>query len=245
MTAFWLLLAGHSLGDYAFQTAASIAEKRAKGVRSKRFWQHTMGHGLLTFGALMLAGVDGLGALLGAAFVFATHTAIDWAKVAWEARMGPGLKFRAYLIDQALHVAALLAVSSALQGGEWPQGWEHTAAAWGALVVLSTVGTGHAVDAYLARFKAPDMEEGLHGAGFQIGMLERLLVVAFVVLDVWAGVGFLLAAKSVFRFGDLQRAASRELTEYVLIGTLLSVGGAVLLGLAFRAFAPLFLASAH
>ena len=240
MTAFWLLLAGHSLGDYAFQTAASIAEKRAKGVRSKRFWQHTLGHGMLTAVALLWAGSDGVGALLGAAWVFATHTAVDWAKVAWEARLGPGLKFKAYLVDQALHVSALLALSAAFEGGKWPHGWEHTAAAWGALVALSTVGIGHAVDAYLARFKAPDMEEGLHGAGFQIGMLERLLVVAFVVLYVWAGVGFLLAAKSVFRFGDLQRAASRELTEYVLIGTLLSIGGAVLLGVAFRAFAPLF-----
>lgn len=37
-------------------------------------------------------------------------------------------------------------------------------------------------------------------------------------------VGFLLAAKSVFRFGDLRDDQDRKRTEYVLIGTLLSFG---------------------
>jgi hypothetical protein len=40
-------------------------------------------------------------------------------------------------------------------------------------------------------------------------------------------VGFLLAAKSVFRFGDLKDDHDRMRTEYVLIGTLLSFGIAI------------------
>ena len=47
----------------------------------------------------------------------------------------------------------------------------------------------------------------------------------------WQGVGFLLAAKSVFRFGDLNRSDDRKRTEYVLIGTLVSFGTAILAGL--------------
>jgi hypothetical protein len=42
---------------------------------------------------------------------------------------------------------------------------------------------------------------------------------------------FLLAAKSIFRFGDLKKVKDRKLTEYVLIGTLLSFGIAILVGL--------------
>ena len=38
-----------------------------------------------------------------------------------------------------------------------------------------------------------------------------------------SGVGFLLAAKSVFRFGDLKEKNDHKMTEYVMIGTLLSV----------------------
>jgi len=39
-----------------------------------------------------------------------------------------------------------------------------------------------------------------------------------------------LAAKSIFRFGDLKEAKDRKLTEYVLVGTLLSFGIALLVG---------------
>ena len=44
---------------------------------------------------------------------------------------------------------------------------------------------------------------------------------------------FLLAAKFVFRFGDLSRAKDRKLTEYILIGTLISFGLAILAALSY------------
>jgi hypothetical protein len=40
-------------------------------------------------------------------------------------------------------------------------------------------------------------------------------------------VGFLIAAKSVFRFGDLKESKDRKLTEYILVGTLVSFGLAI------------------
>ena len=66
--------------------------------------------------------------------------------------------------------------------------------------------------------------ESLVNAGHYIGLLERLLVYIFIVTGHWEGVGFMIAAKSVFRFSDLAQARQRKLTEYVLIGTLLSFG---------------------
>ena len=70
-------------------------------------------------------------------------------------------------------------------------------------------------------------EESLNNAGKYIGMLERIFVFTFVVTQNWEGIGFLLAAKSVFRFGDLKESKDRKLTEYILIGTLLSFGIAI------------------
>jgi hypothetical protein len=70
----------------------------------------------------------------------------------------------------------------------------------------------------------------LENAGELIGILERMLIVLFILLDKWEGVGVLLAAKSVFRFGDLKEARDMKLTEYVLIGTLLSFGTAIVTG---------------
>ena len=44
------------------------------------------------------------------------------------------------------------------------------------------------------------------------------------------GIEFLLAAKSVFRFGELAKAKEVKITEYVLIGTLSSFTIAILIG---------------
>jgi hypothetical protein len=73
-------------------------------------------------------------------------------------------------------------------------------------------------------------EESLSNAGKYIGILERIFVFTFVVTGNWEGIGFLLAAKSVFRFGDLKESKDRKLTEYILIGTLLSFGLAIAAG---------------
>lgn len=66
------------------------------------------------------------------------------------------------------------------------------------------------------------------------GILERMFVFGFVISGYQEGIGFLLATKSVFRFGDLNEAKDRNLTEYVLIGTLISFSLAILVGVAFN-----------
>jgi hypothetical protein len=81
--------------------------------------------------------------------------------------------------------------------------------------------------------KTDNESESLERAGNWIGILERLFVFAFILSGQWEAVGFLLAAKSVFRFGDLKESKDRILTEYVLIGTLLSFGIATIAGIIF------------
>ena len=71
----------------------------------------------------------------------------------------------------------------------------------------------------------------LQEAGRYIGILERLFILTFILINHWEAVGFLIAAKSVFRFSDLKEAKDRKLTEYILIGTLVSFGVAILTGL--------------
>jgi hypothetical protein len=58
--------------------------------------------------------------------------------------------------------------------------------------------------------------------------LERLFI--FFCLDKFFGKesAFLLAVKSIFRFGDLKESKDVKLTEYILIGTLLSFGSGIL-----------------
>jgi hypothetical protein len=46
----------------------------------------------------------------------------------------------------------------------------------------------------------------------------------------YEAVGFVLAAKSIFRFGELNKTNDRSMTEYVLIGSLVSVVITTLVG---------------
>src|SRR5690606_20742321 len=77
-------------------------------------------------------------------------------------------------------------------------------------------------------------KESLKNAGNVIGIIERLLVVLFININFFEGIGYLLAAKSIFRFGDLTNAKDRKLTEYILSGTLISFTIAILVGIALR-----------
>ena len=78
---------------------------------------------------------------------------------------------------------------------------------------------------------------GMGGVGMPPGTvwLETLSVKG-------VGIGFLIAAKSVFRFGELTSPDRRKQAEYIIIGTLFSVLvgsiGAYLTSIALNTFVP-------
>lgn len=65
-------------------------------------------------------------------------------------------------------------------------------------------------------------QEGLKGAGQLIGQLERTLIFLLVLSGNASGLGFLIAAKSLLRFGELKDSRHRKATEYIITGTLAS-----------------------
>lgn len=54
-------------------------------------------------------------------------------------------------------------------------------------------------------------------------LLGRGLVLLFIMIDYPVGIGFLIAAKSIFRFGELNNSLNRIQAEYIIIGTLISI----------------------
>jgi hypothetical protein len=68
--------------------------------------------------------------------------------------------------------------------------------------------------------------------GATIGVLERILIVVFVLTGSEAAVGFVVAAKTLARFRLLD---DRDFAEYYLLGTLASVAVAIATGLIGRA----------
>ena len=69
--------------------------------------------------------------------------------------------------------------------------------------------------------------------GRTIGVLERFILLTLVILGQWGALGFVIAAKSIARFKDLDQ---RDFSERYLIGTLTSVAVAIASGLAVRGF---------
>lgn len=72
--------------------------------------------------------------------------------------------------------------------------------------------------------------ESLYRGGRWIGYLERFLIVTAILMSVPEMIGWLLAAKSIFRFGELNRSKDIQKTEYVLIGTLCSFSISIAIG---------------
>ncbi len=82
------------------------------------------------------------------------------------------------------------------------------------------------IEKILKRYSLSDIlreHNGLKAGGELIGYLERILILTFSLQGEYAVIGFILTAKSIFRFGELNHSQNRSLTEYVLLGSLLSV----------------------
>lgn len=74
-----------------------------------------------------------------------------------------------------------------------------------------------------------DQNYGNFHSGALIGWIERALMLVFVIMSQYEAIGFLIAAKSILRFGEA--SSGTEKSEYVLAGTLLSLAFALLLGI--------------
>ncbi|MGV8814301.1 MAG: DUF3307 domain-containing protein [Gelidibacter sp.] len=224
------LILAHLLGDFFLQPLSWIKEKEKNKLKSPKLYLHVLIHIGLLF--LILWDVSKWPIIL---IVGLSHFIIDALKLIVQKKKTKRLFF---FLDQLLHILVILAVY-----------WIFI----GQIVVLDnvlnernlllftcilflTVPVSIIMKTIFLKWEISKFTEGnesLKDAGKYIGILERVLVFIFVILDHWEAVGFLITAKSVFRFGDLRESKERKLTEYILIGTLISFGIAILIGLLF------------
>lgn len=227
------LLFAHLAGDFLLQPKSWVEEKERRGVGSFKFYLHGLIHGLLVWLLLW-----NLGSWRVAIVMMVVHILIDLIKIY---RQKTATLAKWFVIDQLLHLFSILLIwwiffQPVLSIGlllESPVFWIYMTA-----ILFLTVVCGIVIQVLLgswAKSIEPMREKSLPNAGKYIGILERLLVFIFVVTGHWEAIGFLVAAKSVFRFGDLKDSRDRKLTEYILIGTLLSFGIAIIVGIIVRA----------
>ncbi|MHB1105807.1 MAG: DUF3307 domain-containing protein [Lutibacter sp.] len=224
------LVLAHIIGDFLLQPDSWIKDKESKKIKSSYLYWHLTVHLL----ALLIVLQFNLKYSIGILGIVISHYFIDLIKINLNNKLNKRLLF---FSDQFLHFSAIITVVYFYEPFtiEFSKVYEPTTILLITAILLSTKVTSIVMKVIISRWNpendilnSKESSVSLDKAGSYIGMLERLFIFGFILANQWSGIGFLLAAKSVFRFGDLSKAMDRKLTEYILIGTLLSFGLAII-----------------
>jgi hypothetical protein len=231
---FIRLILAHLLGDFLLQPAALLRSKEKRKLGGPALYIHALIHLVL----IMLLVWD-WSFLKWALFIAGLHFIIDTIKVYAQRESTRRLYF---FLDQLAHLLSIWIVYCLYMHNSYLGLLLHNdrLALLITFIVFLTTPASILIKTYIARW-APDPGEKSHSlrsAGKYIGVFERLLVFMFIITAHWEAIGFLLAAKSIFRFGDLTKSRDVKLTEYVLIGTLLSFGTALFAGVLYNHLLP-------
>lgn len=209
------LIVAHALADFVFQTKWIVNNKHNPLVLLLH---------IATVAALSYIALGGYWPL--ALAIAGAHLVIDALKTY-------ALKdtLTSFAADQAAHALSIAVLASlmpeAYSLGVWADyPWIAAPAVIGAGGILTVQMGGYGIGYLMAQFGDDAPPDGLENAGRLIGQLERSLIFLMVLVGQPAGIGFLIAAKSVLRFDSTQD--NKKASEYVIIGTLASFGWAML-----------------
>ncbi len=230
------LLAAHFLGDFIFQSDADASRKR----RARILLKHAF---IVVASGYVLCGIWSLWQV--PLVIFLTHGLTDYIKVTLKKE-----SVYSFILDQAVHLAVISAITILIVNTKiiplnssstfWVdllgRGFlEFLILISGLTVAIKAGGIliGLAVKPFideLQKIGEQTTKEGVTTArGFEnggklIGYLERSLIFLFILTGQPGGIGFLIAAKSILRFGEIKDQQNRMEAEYIIIGTLMSFG---------------------
>ena len=224
-----LQVIAHVMSDYFFQTDASSKEKNENGFKSKFLLKHT----LITFICAWVLSFD-INFFFCALAISILHYSIDGLKKSLNTS-----RF-AFFIDQILHLLVIVffvwIFNRYFESNTiWnvPLSIKWLAIILGYLICIKPTNIFIRETLVIGKIESiSDTSAELKNAGKLIGILERILVLTFVIIGKLEVVGFLIAAKSILRYKDTDTIK----TEYVLIGTMLSFGIAMMIGLLINKF---------
>lgn len=227
------IVIAHLLADFFLQPYEWVNGKRQYSVKSKHLYYHVVTVGVLTY-ILMLD----WSAWELPLFIAVTHFFIDW----WKSNQEDTIAI--FLADQTAHLLMIIAgwvVFTGVPAGSLNFIYEllYQPGLWIMIVSYAVVlrPIGFLIERATRRWRSEltggeDEVAGLTDAGTWIGYIERVIILTFILLNEYSAIGFLIAAKSVFRFsGGVKDNKERKHAEYILIGTLISFSLAILVGI--------------
>ncbi len=221
------LFLSHILTDFYLQPSSWVDAKREQKQKSWQLYVHSLLAGVLAFVLVSIVEENWTAYWIIMA-VAIPHALIDL----WKVNSTQNVKH--FLIDQLLHVIHLLVVSLPFASSFTNETSYTTLQQYelyslivvtGLLAIWQPTGliVGNVSHDMEANLNSKDKKKTLPNAGKWIGMLERTFIFGAILLSQWGIIGFLIAAKSILRFSDSRTVENpMRMSEYVLIGTLLS-----------------------
>jgi len=226
-------LIAHLLGDFVIQNSELVERKK---VDSLALIKHSAIYAAFMFIALIITQELKLAIVMGV-IIGILHYAIDGQKnKITKNELGIKKDLIVFLIDQAIHIILLIIIAEYILDlypapntliGQIIDKFSYRFVMESSVIVLLYVLCSHPIGVIIkkvflmwnARSKQQLIEE-TSGAGFVIGILERLIILTLGLLGEFGAVGLVLAAKGLARFEQLK---DKNFAEKYLIGTLLSV----------------------
>ena len=222
------ILTAHLLGDFILQTDWMVMNRRRFGVLLLHVFIVT------TVSCLLMGAFHWLILFI----IFLVHFVMDVIEVYCTAD-----SLVPFLFNQCAHLLALVGITcifpDAASSGWWSTSSNKGLSDWyfaslsllsGLILVVPAGGilVGKATIPFIKEIGEDDIK-GLENGGRYIGQLERFLVLLLLLINQPTGIGFLIAAKSILRFGEIRNTQQRKVAEYIVIGTFLSFSWALLI----------------
>ena len=222
----WLikLLLAHLLTDFILQPKSWVTDRNEKHFASLKLYLH----GMVTMGfAWLLMGVH---YWIPALVILVTHILID----GWKSYQKPTATY--FLIDQLLHFTVMAGCWFFLffQWQDLQSAWQKfnvNPAYWKIITGFTflTAPAGILIGQLTKQWRDKIADnENLANAGKWIGIVERVIILIFVLFNQFSAIGLLVAAKGIIRFNEKDRQEIK--TEYLVTGTLLSIALAIITG---------------
>jgi hypothetical protein len=238
------ILIAHFLSDFVFQPNNFVKNKEEKGLKSPYFYIHVLITFIIVYLLLWNWNMWSI-----ALIITGTHFILDIIKCQIKKQNG-----WIFLLDQFLHIVIIIIVwlvftKQLTQFSEVVFNIiKNDKFLWVLLAYVFITFPVSTLIGFITKKWSNEIEEKnesgkdknlikksvLKDAGKWIGIIERVLIFTFIIINQIAVVGFLLAAKSVFRFGDLKNSSEQKKTEYIIIGTFISFSIAIFVGLLIK-----------
>ncbi|MGZ5286527.1 MAG: DUF3307 domain-containing protein [Flavisolibacter sp.] len=222
----WLvkIVLAHLLSDFILQPKSWVKSRNYLHFASP--WLYV--HGLVTgITALLLVGVDYWLTVL---VIMVTHILID----GWKSYQHEEAKF--FLLDQLFHLVVILACWYVLflYPEDLTAAWEEINNRNSLILITAYVFVSFPAGIFISQLTKKWRDKITDGttlgnAGKWIGIIERVIILTLVFQAQYEAIGLLIAAKSLLRFNEANRPEIK--TEYLLIGTLISISLSILTGL--------------